>query len=29
MREILPDDDVPDYAILSHTWEADQEVSFR
>lgn len=23
------DDDVPDYAILSHTWEKGQEVSFQ
>lgn len=29
MREILSDDDAGKYAVLSHTWEADQEVSFQ
>lgn len=28
MRDFL-DDDIPKYVILSHTWESDQEVSFR
>ena len=25
----LSDDDIPDYAIPSHTWEPDQEISFQ
>lgn len=29
MREILSDTDTTAYAILSHTWEIDQEVSFQ
>jgi hypothetical protein len=29
MREILSDTDTTPYAILSHTWEAEQEVSFQ
>ncbi|KAK4442736.1 heterokaryon incompatibility protein-domain-containing protein [Podospora aff. communis PSN243] len=29
MRDFVSDDDMPDYAILSHTWESDQEISFR
>lgn len=28
MNEDLDEDQVPPYAILSHTWEADQEVTF-
>jgi len=28
MRSFISDDDIPEYAILSHTWETDQEVSF-
>jgi len=28
MRE-FSDDDIPEYSILSHTWESEQEVSFR
>ena len=29
LRNFVTDDDIPEYAILSHTWEADQEVSFQ
>ena len=29
MRDFISDDDIPEYAILSHTWDADQEVSFQ
>ncbi len=29
MREILSDEDSTTYAILSHTWETDQEISFQ
>ncbi|KAK3360923.1 heterokaryon incompatibility protein-domain-containing protein [Lasiosphaeria ovina] len=29
MRDFVSDDDIPKYAILSHTWEGDQEVSFQ
>jgi len=30
MKDFASDDDIPlKYAILSHTWEADQEVSFQ
>jgi hypothetical protein len=28
MREYISDDDIPEYAILSHTWESNQEISF-
>ena len=27
-RDLLGDDEIPRYAILSHTWERDQEVTF-
>jgi len=29
MRDFISDDDIPEYAILSHTWESDQEISFQ
>ncbi len=29
MRDFVSDGDIPRYAILSHTWEADQEVGFQ
>ncbi|KAK0638509.1 heterokaryon incompatibility protein-domain-containing protein [Cercophora newfieldiana] len=29
MQDFISDDDIPEYAILSHTWETGQEVTFR
>ncbi|KAK1759948.1 heterokaryon incompatibility protein-domain-containing protein [Echria macrotheca] len=29
MSDFVSDDAIPDYAILSHTWASDEEVSFR
>ncbi|KAK4184747.1 putative het domain-containing protein [Podospora australis] len=29
MPDFISDDDIPQYAILSHTWEADQEITFQ
>jgi hypothetical protein len=29
MRDFVSDDNIPRYAILSHTWENDQEISIR
>ena len=29
MRDFISDDEIPKYAILSHTWDGDQEITFQ